>query len=184
MKRIIYLLLIAIFCIAGSALAQEKKKMSKEERKAAEKELGIRLFNQAKEAIENKSFVLEADRIVFKYGQSTYVTSTTNFVSVNDDKATVQIAFPGARLGPNGLGGITVDGTLSKYVIKYDKKGNLSLSFSVQGIGISAQVLVRMSDGSNIATADISPNFNSNRMTMRGSIIPLEDSNIFKGRSF
>ncbi len=184
MKRFIYLLLIGIFCTSAVALAQKKQKMSKEERKAAEKELNMRLFNQAKDAIENKCFVLEADRIMFKYGQSTYVTSTTNFVSVDDNKATVQIAFAGARLGPNGLGGITVDGTPSKYEIRYDKHGNLTLSMSVQGIGISAQVLIRMSNGSNIATADINPNFNSNRMTMRGSIIPLENSNIFKGRSF
>jgi len=34
-----------------------------------------------------------------------------------------------------------------------------------------------------VASADVNPNFNSNRTTMTGVIVPLEESTVFKGRS-
>ena len=57
-------------------------------------------------------------------------------------------------------------------------------SFSVQGIGISAQVFINMSSGNNTASVSISPNFSNNNLTLNGNIVPLDQSNIFKGRSW
>ena len=51
------------------------------------------LFEEAKQAMNEKQFTLEADQVVFKYGQMAYVNSNTNFVSVNGDDAVVQVAF-------------------------------------------------------------------------------------------
>ena len=65
-----------------------------------------------------------------------------------------------------------------------DKKGNVNCSFSVQGIGISAQVFINMSSGNNTASVSISPNFSNNNLTLNGNIVPLDQSNIFKGRSW
>ena len=86
--------------------------------------------------------------------------------------------------GPNGLGGVTVDGNVSGYKIKTDKKGTMYLTMSVMGVGISAQVSITLPHGSNNATVDIRPNFNSNRLTLSGELLPLDKSNVFKGRSF
>lgn len=80
------------------------------------------LFQEAKEAIDNQTFVLEADRVYFKYGISAFVSSNTNFVGLDGDKAVVQVAFNVPFSGPNGLGGITVDGNASNYKVKTDKK--------------------------------------------------------------
>lgn len=55
---------------------------------------------------------------------------------------------------------------------------------NVMGTGISARVDITMAGGSNRASVEISPNFNSNRMTLNGVLLPLEKSNVFKGRSF
>lgn len=65
-----------------------------------------------------------------------------------------------------------------------DKRGNVNCNFSIQGIGISAQIFLTLTDGGNNATVTISPNFNSNAMTLSGNLVPLEQSNIFKGRSW
>ena len=130
------------------------------------------LFQEAKEAIDNQTFVLEADRVYFKYGTSAFVSSNTNFVGLDGDKAVVQVAFNVPFSGPNGLGGITVDGNASNYKVKTDKKGN-----------ISAQVNIDIPYGSNNATVDILPNFNSSHMTLSGQILPLKKANVFKGRS-
>lgn len=91
-------------------------------KKAAQEALDKMLFQEAKEAIDNQTFVLEADRVYFKYGTSAFVSSNTNFVGLDGDKAVVQVAFNVPFSGPNGLGGITVDGNASNYKVKTDKK--------------------------------------------------------------
>lgn len=162
---------------------QLSKKELKAQRKAKEAAEAQFRYETAMNAIKEGKFVLEADKITFKRGQFVYVTSFTNFIMVNGDKATVQLAFNTMRSGPNGIGGITVDGTISDPKIKTTKRGDLIYTFSIQGIGISAQINLTLNEGDNTAEADVNPNFNSNRTTMSGNIVPLEESNVFKGRS-
>lgn len=193
MKKIIYFIAMALLCSMTITLqaqeandkAAEKaaKKAEKEAKKAAEKAAQEALFQQALLAINNKDFVLEADRVEGKRGQFVYVSSNTNFVAVKDDEATVQLALNGAFSGPNGVGGITVEGKTSKVEIEQDKKGNVSFSMMVQGVGISAQLTFRMTKGSNECTATILPNFNSNRISFTGKILPTAQSTVFKGRA-
>ena len=142
------------------------------------------LFFKACTALKNKQFVLEANQVIFRNGMSAFVTSNTNFVLMNGNRATVQTAFNTPYPGPNGIGGVTVDGNSSDMKMNVDKKGNVNCSFSVQGIGISAQVFITMSNGDNNASVTISPNFSNNNLTLNGNIIPLDQSNIFKGRSW
>lgn len=193
MRKIIYFIAMALLCSMTLTLqaqeandkAAEKaaKKAEKEAKKAAEKAAQEALFQQALLAINNKDFVLEADRVEGKRGQFVYVSSNTNFVAVKDDEATVQLALNGAFSGPNGVGGITVEGKTSKVEIEQDKKGNVSFSMMVQGVGISAQLTFRMTKGSNECTATILPNFNSNRISFTGKILPTAQSTVFKGRA-
>lgn len=185
MKKILLLIVVTLFCCAGYTQAQTTdKKMSRQEKKEAQKAREQVLFEQARQAMENKAFTLEADRVIFKRGRNAFVSSNTNFVMVNGDNASVQIAFNIPASGPNGLGGVTVDGSVSGYKIKTDKKGNVYLSMNVTGTGISAQVSITLMKGNNNASVEIRPNFNSNRLTLSGELIPLEQSNVFKGRSF
>lgn len=193
MRKIIYFIAMVLLCSMTLTLqaqeandkAAEKaaKKAEKEAKKAAEKAAQEALFQQALLAINNKDFVLEADRVEGKRGQFVYVSSNTNFVAVKDDEATVQLALNGAFSGPNGVGGITVEGKTSKVEIEQDKKGNVSFSMMVQGVGISAQLTFRMTKGSNECTATILPNFNSNRISFTGKILPTAQSTVFKGRA-
>ena len=57
------------------------------------------------------------------------------------------------------------------------------VSMDVIGIGISARVDISMMRGSNRASVTVSPNFNSNRLTLNGVILPKERSSVFKGNS-
>ena len=184
MKKIILLVFVTLFCCVGYSQAQTTKKMTRQEKKEAQKAMEQALFEEARQAIENKAFTLEADRVIFKRGRNAFVSSNTNFVMVDGDKSSVQVAFNIPASGPNGLGGVTVDGNVSGYKIKTDKKGSIYLTMSVMGVGISAQVRITLPHGSNNATVDIRPNFNSNRLTLSGEILPLDKSNIFEGRSF
>lgn len=64
-----------------------------------------------------------------------------------------------------------------------DKKGGITYTINVMGVGINAQVDIYMFPGSNSATATIYPNFNSNTVWLQGNIVPYENSNVIEGSS-
>lgn len=190
MKKI--LLLWAFLLLgAGAVLAQQPdkaaekaaKKAEKAAKKAAEAAAEMALFNEALQALEAHDFVLEAERVEFKRGRFVYVTPTTNFVSMKDKEATVQLSFNVPVAGPNGIGGITVEGYATNIQQKQDKKGNVYFSMMVQGTALSANITIRMMKGTNRCTATVNPNFHSQRITFTGNLYPSEQSNVFKGRA-
>ncbi len=138
---------------------------------------------QARAALRNQDFVLEADNVQFRNGQTVFVNSTTNFISVKGNRAVVQISPSNYAAGPNGVGGVTVDGMISGLEVRTDSKGRTTLSMNVTGIGINAQIEIYMFPDSNRATATVYPNFNSNTVWLDGTIVPYENSNVFEGDS-
>jgi len=177
MNKIIFILISFITILSGCKSQQDaaQKAIAEAEERA--------LFDAAVEAVEANNFVLEADKITFKYGRVAYVSANTNFVTLTENKATIQMAFNSPHAGPNGIGGITVDGTASNVKVNKDKNGNILFSMSVTGIGVSANVFINMAKGSNRCTAEVRPNFNSNVITFTGNIYPTAESNVFKGRA-
>ena len=95
----------------------------------------------------------------------------------------VQISPSNFASGPNGLGGVTVDGIISGQEIRTDSKGRITYSMNVMGIGINAQVEIYMYPDSNSATATVYPNFNSNTVWLNGTIVPYENSSVIEGSS-
>ena len=184
-----FIALVALVLVSASTLmyAQESQRdIRRADRKAQRDAERARLkaeeqaadqvaYQQAVQAIKDKQFVLEADQVIFKRGQTAFVSSNTNFVMLNGQRATVQVAFNTPYPGPNGIGGVKVT---------TDKRGNVNCNFSVQGIGISAQVFITLTNGGNNATVTINPNFNSNTLTLSGNLVPLNQSDVFKGRSW
>ena len=195
MKKFITMtLLILAGTLSGSLYAQStqtdnrtEKKAAKEAKrareKAQEKAIEQLSYQKAVRALKEQSFVLEADQLIFKRGQSAFVTPGTNFVQMDGQRATVQIAFNTGMAGPNGIGGITVNGNVSDIKSSTDKKGNVNYSFQIQGTGVSARVFITLTHGSNNATINVYPSFNSQTLTLNGTLLPANESNIFKGRS-
>lgn len=169
MKRITFLLLTATLILAGCKTQQNPEK-------AAIQEAEARLaYENAVQAIDSLSFVLQADRVTFKNGSFVYVDTNTNFISVKDGRGTIQLAFNGPYAGPNG--------NVSNVKKDTDKKGNITFSMSIMGTGLSAQVFFNMPYGTNSCTATVTPNFNSQRITFSGKLYLPEESSVFKGRS-
>ena len=138
---------------------------------------------QAAIAVQNRDFVLEADQVTFKNGNTVFVNSTTTFISVKGNRAVVQISPSNFASGPNGVGGVTVDGTISGQEYKVGKRGYATYSFNVMGVGINAQIEIYLTPGTNQASATIYPNFNSNTVWLNGTIVPYENSSVFEGMS-
>ena len=138
---------------------------------------------QAIAAIRNKDFVLQVDNVTFRSGNTVFVNSSTNFISVKGNRAVVQISPSNFAAGPNGVGGVTVEGGISGYQITTDRKGRVNLTYNVSGIGISAQVEVYIVPGSTYAQATIYPNFNSNTLWLSGTVVPYNNASVIEGSS-
>lgn len=191
MKKILFLTVLLLISFCTAALAQTRKQIEEAKREAWKKERqkkealesiqdSISYF-QAKKALQNGEFVLEANNVVFRNGIMRFVSSNTNYVSVNQGNGIVQTAFTNFIYSPNGLGGVTVNGTISGISMKMDKDGNIYYSYSINGIAISATVSIVVTGGTNQASATINPNFSGNTLTMNGYIVPYGRSSVFEG---
>ncbi len=195
MKRIVSFIVVLAVAMCGmtqvmaqKSITKEAKKVEREikkqERLAQDAVEGQEEFNAAVQAINNQSFVLEANNIQPMNGQVFYVNSNTNFVSLNDGQAMVQIASNSPYPGPNGLGGITVQGSASNIQTKQDDKGNVYLNMNVQGVFISATVSLMLTNGTNNATVTVDPHFSGRTLRMTGTLLPYSQSNIFQGTTY
>jgi hypothetical protein len=197
MKKVLLLSTLLLFLCTGIMNAQETRKERREARREAakkkieaERALEARqdsiAFEKAMAAMKAGSFVLEADNIMFPNGITRYVTASTNYVQVNEGEGIVQTAFSNFAYspGPNGLGGVTVQGTVSDPQIQTDKHGNVFYNFSISGIAISATISITLTGGTNEASAYISPNFNNNNITVNGHIVPYDESVVFQGTTW
>lgn len=191
---LLVLLLLSVFCCEASA--QEKKMTRKEKeaawraerlrKRAAEERIEIHndsvQYLQAIAALKSGSWALEASNVTFNNGASNLVTESTNFISINDGTATVQTALDNSNIySPNGLGGITLTGRVGNEEMRIDRYGNIYYNFGIYGSEISATVSIMLSAGSNQATATVSPNFNSNNLSMSGNIYPYSNAGIIEG---
>lgn len=197
MKKLVFTIVAMLIIAVGAASAQdiydvqgknsvepEEKELSRQERKMLQERIDSMQWATAMEAINDTAFVLEADQVIFKYGQRAYVSSTTNFVSVYKRDATLQVAFNVPAAGPNGMGGITLDGMVTSYKVSTSKKGDMvNIDMNVSGVGISSHLFISMFRGSNKAQVDVLPNFNSHRISLSGRILPADQSFVVKGRS-
>lgn len=196
MKRIVSLIVVLAVAMSGvthvQAQSRAAEKAEKKSERAAKKEarlekdsvMGEQEFNSALQAVTNQSFVLEANSVQPMSGQVYYVNSNTNFVSLNNGQAMVQIASNSPYPGPNGLGGVTVQGSASNVQVKQESNGNVYLSMSVQGIFISATVSMVLYSGTNNAMVTVDPNFSGRNLTMNGTLLPYSQSNVFQGTTY
>ena len=196
MKKLLFFTTLLLLSFTATTFAQTSKearaakreaiKKEREARKALEAQQDSVAYFKAIEALKAGSFVLEADNVTFPNGITRYVSSNTNYVQVDNGEGIVQTAFSNFAYspGPNGLGGVTVEGNISGLKMKEDKDGNYYYNYTIQGIAISATVFITLTGGTNQASVNISPNFNSNNMTMTGLLLPLDESDVFQGTTW
>lgn len=163
---------------------QEARKAARAAHKKAVAAQQLKDFQKAVEAVKSGSFVIEVDQLLFPRGNSKFVSSLTNFISMNEGKAVIQIATSYFNPGPNGLGGITVEGTVSDITMSTDKKGFVYYNFLVQGMFVSASVNIQLLGNGNRTTVTVYPNFNNNNLTMTGVVVPYSESDVFQGQTF
>ena len=197
MKKFVLLLMLVSVWVSGSAQNKETLRERIDRWKADMAEFNARRsgddmqqavmdtlsWMQAQKALQDSSFVVEAEAVTFKYGNRIQVNSTTNFVSLDGDRAVIQISPSYVHSGPNGVGGITVEGIASNLRMTTDKKGRVRLTMNVTGRGVNASVSISATPGSNRVFVEVSPTFSSNTVRLEGYLVPFAHSTVFEGTS-
>jgi hypothetical protein len=180
--------LLAFVLVLGAFSQEETQQLSKKELKRLQKEQ--RKTDQAAEAermaeltrfmVEQQQFVLEADYLSDKYGQRVPVTPTINFVLIDSLVGTVQFGDAMA-VGYNGVGGITVDGRVTKY--EYSVIGKKKDSYSIRLIlmsSIGTYDITLLINSQGYGDAQIRGNW-SGQLNYHGKLVPLTLSRVYKG---
>jgi len=131
------------------------------------------------EFIESKEFVLEANTFYDRYGRMSFVSPNSNFFLMSNEEAVLQIAFNNGRLGPNGLGGITLEGRVSKYEVKDRGVGKgVHLKMNFEGTN-PAHLILEISDNGNAII--FYSGHKGERIRLKGALLDIEESNVFMG---
>ena len=167
MKKILLMVALASLCASVSAQKSADRKAARAAQKEYYRALDARMHDSAMKALQDSAFILKADKVTFRRGRIAYVSSTTNFVSMEGERAVIQLAFPNLPWpGANGLGGITVDGIVT--------------SVSVTSSWM-AEIVLNPLD--NKASVTVYPTYSSNRVTLSGELVPYDRRSVYKGRS-
>ena len=163
-------------------IAQDNKKLSRKEKKALKKEEQIAQNKAILALLESKQWVIEAHTVFDRYNQSYQINPTINFVGVRNEEGALQLGFDGL-IGWNGVGGVTIDGKITRYEIKQVKeRANPSINIRFQGRGVSSATINVSVNSSGQATAKVNGDF-GDRITFTGMIKSLEESVVYKGQS-
>jgi hypothetical protein len=186
-----YLILLGMSLVMLNAVAQvensvdtkvtkELTREQKNEQKRLEAEETAKMVNWM---VQQKKFVLEAYAVSNQYGDRYEVNSRINFIAIDSNKITIQLASMSGIGGYNGMGGITADGTISQF--KISKIGKNSNSYSIQVLAMTSigsyDIFFSVSSNSN-ADASISGNWGG-KLNYHGYLVPLSKSKIYKGMS-
>jgi hypothetical protein len=177
MKQII--IILGLVFLSNMLLAQDgnnNSSMTKKEKRKVEME---KQYQLTKHMLENKSFVLEADFLQDKYGNRAFVSSTINFVAVDSSEAVIQIGL-NHRIGPNGVGGVTAKGRISKWEL-HENKNSFSITMNVMtSIGIyDLRFSISPSGNATALLTGLRPG----QLTFDGNVVPLEESSVYEGQS-
>lgn len=197
MRKMILMFLALAVCAAGIAQEKTRRQERMDRWKNDMKEFQLRsasdrkaeavadtlLWYRAGNALLKSAFVLEADAVTFRDGSRIMVNRTLNFISVNGSRGVVQISPSTMYSGPNGVGGITLDGNISGLESSTDRKGNVHITMNVMGVGINARIDITLYSGSDDAYAVVTPNFSSRTVRVEGKIVPFGMSKVVEGMS-
>jgi hypothetical protein len=174
------ILLIGLFGISFQGKSQDVK-LSRQEKKELRKAEMLANFNILDSLLNEKSFVLEADYLQNTYGPMIPVVSMLNFIRVDRTKGVLQTGSD-FRLGYNGVGGVTAEGSIGGWKINKNFKSlSYTLSFNLlTNIGNFDIFMTVTAD--NYASATITGS-GPGRLTWKGHLETIDNSRVFKGQN-
>jgi hypothetical protein len=186
-----YLISIVMSLVVLCAFSQEEspvdgkttKKLTKEqklEQRRVEEEATAKVVDWM---METRQFVLEADYLSDETGQRVVVSSTINFIAVDSTAITIQLATVSGVGGANGMGGVTTDGSISKFEMA--KTGKSKTNYSIH-------IIATTRIGTYDIFIDVTPSAKADarisgilpgKLNYHGRIVPVNQSRVYKGMS-
>jgi len=189
MKKIIVFMMAIMMSMAS--FSQEKQVVSKKEKKALEKEQRKAEREKADAErreivalmLEHQRFVLEANYVGDGRGQRVPVSSLINFIIVDSNSVVLQLGS-NFGIGINGVGGITVEGKITKYEVQKRERKKSASYYVMLYITSSAGIYDISMNVSELGYTDATVRGNvSGQLTYSGELIPIKLSNVYKGQT-
>jgi hypothetical protein len=177
-----FFLLSAFSQKVDSVEVHDTKKMTKEQ-KAAQKQFNADVKAKMVEwMVTHQKLVMESNYAFETGGARNSVNPTTNYIELDSTRITVQIASTSGIGGQNGIGGFTIDGTISKYTYRtFGKKKN---GYNVEIIAMSRQgtfeVFMSVYPDGN-AEANMAGINRVGKINLQGFVLPLNKAKTSKG---
>ena len=182
---------VTILVLGMGAQAQDTSSLSKrEQRKLIKEEMQRQADKEAEryaklvdQMVKSATFVLEADMLYDRYGNSRMVQYSINFISADSTRGVLQVGS-NAYLGRNGVGGVTIDGAISSYEYTHnEKKGTYVVNYMLRSPVGSYDINMTIQSGGR-ADARVSGNLSSGSLRYSGRLVHPAKSRVFKGSSF
>ncbi len=193
MKRVKYfmgIILVAGLLSASTTVAQAQTLTKKEKRhleqmrrrkeKSEQREISHAYYLQL---VKKRYFVFQADYLTDTQGNSFILSPDINFWRVSGDSTVLQLGFDNV-IGWNGVGGITVRGTLFHYQVQEGKKGsgiNLHTDVKIIGPGLPPHLTLYVSDDGTAQLTIVTGT--GVQITLFGRIFSPARADIFQGVS-
>jgi hypothetical protein len=184
MKRTFLLLaaLLVIFPAFSQELStKEQRKLQKELKREQKAEELAQKASLVGLMVERRQFVLEADQLRDRRGNTSNVTSMINFIAMDSIRGVIQIG-DNRYVGLNGVGGITIEGRITNYqYTRNERTGAYSVNYSVRSsLGTYDVRMTALPDGR--ADANISSNW-PGQLNYLGYLVTPAASRVYKGTS-
>lgn len=185
MKRVIIIAFTALLTLPAftqELSKKEQRKLEKElkkEQKAEEEAQKAEIVNVM---VHYQRFVLEAHTLKDKRGNSVNVQSNINFIASDSITGVIQVGS-NSYIGRNGVGGVTVEGSISEYKYTvHEKSGSYNVSYYLRTpVGSYDVRLTVYPDGR--ADADVSATTWGDKLRYSGFVVPPAMSRVYKGSS-
>ena len=185
MKRVIifvFTLLLSIPAFTQELSKKEQKQLEKELKKEQKAEEAAQKSAVVDAMVLYQRFVLEANTLKDKRGNSLQVSANINFIAADSLTGVVQVGS-NTYIGRNGVGGITVEGEISDYKFtKHERSGSYHITYFLRTpVGSYDLRITAYPDGR--ADADVSSTTWGSRLRYSGYLVPPGMSRVFKGSS-
>lgn len=174
-------ILLSVF-VYQSALAQDKGITKKQERIDRKNEK-IHEFELEMETVaqwaKDRNLVLEANTLSGKFGYNVTSVGANNYVLIDSTDFILQTSSP-AYVGQNGIGGVTIRGTIESYEVTPGGKSSIVVIAQVNTYGLGPATITLNLIGKQNCRATFST-ASGLVLNMTGPVSSLSESKVYQG---
>jgi hypothetical protein len=179
---IVFAALLSLPAFTQELSKKEQKKLDKELKKEQKAEEAAQKAEIVGLMVHYHMFVLEANTLRDKRGSSINVSSNINFIASDSITGVIQVGS-NTFIGRNGVGGVTVEGSITEYkYTRNEKNGTYNISYFLRTpVGSYDVRITAYTDGR--ADADVSSTTWGDKLRYSGYLVPQSMSKVYKGNS-